>query len=108
MIGSSSARIKERLTDGDVIVVEVIKEPLLGQGLQGVFDISLGGEVLVIGPISSATVRRVIYYLNSGKMQGRRKCWKMKRRKVKLMKKSRKSEGTLNSCMRHGNDHGME
>ena len=28
-IGSSSARIKERLTDGDVIVVEVIREPLL-------------------------------------------------------------------------------
>ena len=31
-----------------------------------------------------------------------------KRRKVKLMKESRKSERTLNSCMRHGDDHGME
>ena len=29
-------------------------------------------------------------------------------RKVKLMKRSRKSERTLNSCMRHGDDHGME
>ena len=33
VIGSSSARMKERLTDGDVIVVEVFREPLLGQGL---------------------------------------------------------------------------
>ena len=30
------------------------------------------------------------------------------RRKVKMMKRSRKSERTLNSCMRHGDDHGME
>ena len=40
--------------------------------------------------ISSATVRRVIYYLTSRKLKGRRKCWKIrmkKRRKVKLMKK---------------------
>ena len=29
VIGSSSARMKERLTDGDVIAVEVIREPLL-------------------------------------------------------------------------------
>ena len=29
------------------------------------------------------------------------------RRKVKMMKRSRKSERTLNSCM-HGDDHGME
>ena len=29
------------------------------------------------------------------------------RKKVKMMKKSRKSERTLNSCM-HGDDHGME
>ena len=61
-------------------------------------------------PISSARVRSDISYLTSGKMKGRRKCWKikMKKRKVKLMKKSRKSERTLNSCMRHGDDHGME
>ena len=44
-------------------------------------------------------------------MKGKRKCWKIKmkkRRKVKLMKRSRKSERTLNSCMRNGDDHGME
>ena len=45
MIGSSSARVEERLTDGDVIVVEVFKEPLLGQGLLGVLDKSLRDEV---------------------------------------------------------------
>ena len=68
-------------------------------------------KFLSLDPISSATVRRVIHYLTSGKMKGRRKCWKIKmkkRRKVKLMKRSRKSERTLNSCMRHGDDHGME
>ena len=38
---SSSARVKERAADGDVIAVEVIREPLLARGLLGVFDISL-------------------------------------------------------------------
>ena len=47
MIGSSSARIKERLTDGDVVVVEVFREPLLGQGLLGELVISLCDEVVV-------------------------------------------------------------
>ena len=47
MIGSSSARIEERLTDGDVIVVEDFREPLLGQRLLGVLDISLRDEVVV-------------------------------------------------------------
>ena len=47
MIGSSSARIKEGLADGDVIVVEVIREPLLARGLLGVFDTSLCYEVVV-------------------------------------------------------------
>ena len=47
VIGSSSARMKERLTDGDVIVVEVIKDLLLAKGLLGVFDISLCNEVVV-------------------------------------------------------------
>ena len=36
-----------RLTDGDVIVVEVFREQLLGQGLLGVLDISLRDEVVV-------------------------------------------------------------
>ena len=47
-MGSSSTLIKERLTDGDVIVVEVFREPLLGQGLLGVLDISLRDEVVVV------------------------------------------------------------
>ena len=68
-------------------------------------------KILSLDSISSARVRRVIYYLTSGKMKGKRKCWKIKmkkRKKVKLMKRSRESERTLNSCMRHGDDHGME
>ena len=68
-------------------------------------------KFLSLDPISSAMVRRVVYYLTSGKMKGRRKCWKIKmkkRRKVKMTKKARKSERTLNSCMRHGDDNGME
>ena len=56
VIGSSSARIKERLADGDVIVVEVIRVPLLARGLLGVFDISLCDEV-VVGLI---TCRRLV------------------------------------------------
>ena len=40
VIGSSSARIKERLTDGDVIVVEVFQVFLLGHGLLGVLFMS--------------------------------------------------------------------
>ena len=70
MIGLSSARIEERLTDGDVIVVEVFREPLLGHGLLSELDISLCEEVLVglitveelllsFGPSSSAAVRVV-------------------------------------------------
>ena len=52
-------------------------------------------KFLSLDPISSATVRRVIYYLTSEKMKGWRKCWKIKmkrKRKVKLMKRSKKSE----------------
>ena len=43
----SSARVEERLADGYVIVVEVIRVPLLARGLLGVFDISLCEEVVV-------------------------------------------------------------
>ena len=71
MIGSSSARILERLTDGDVIVVEVFREPLLGQRLLGVLDMSLrdevvvglitcGGFFLAKGPSSSAKLRGLV------------------------------------------------
>ena len=41
MIGSSSARIRERLADGDVIEVEVKRGSLLDQGFLGVVFISL-------------------------------------------------------------------
>ena len=47
VIGSSSARVEERLTDGKVIVVEVFREPLLGHGLLGELGISLRDEVVV-------------------------------------------------------------
>ena len=75
MTGSSSARVEKRLTDGDVIVVEVIRELLLSKGLLGVFDISLRDEVVVglitcggvvLGQgarvLSSAEVRRVLIH----------------------------------------------
>ena len=74
-------------------------------------NIRVEEKFLSLDPITSATVRRVIYYLSSRNLKGRRKCWKLrmkKRRKMKLMKRSRKSERTLNSCMRHGDDHGMD
>ena len=47
MIDLCSARIRERLADGDVIIVEVIKVPLLARGLLGVLDVSLCDEVVV-------------------------------------------------------------
>ena len=113
MIGSSWARKKEHLTDGDVIEVQVFGEPLLGYGLLIELDISLceevvvglityGGEVEVLEPDSSAAVRMAVVFLTSGKVKSRRKCWKpkkMKRRKVKWMEKSERE--SLNVCMRH-------
>ena len=66
---------------------------------------------LSVDPISLARVHRGFYYLTSGKLKGRRNCLRImvkERRKVKMMKRSRKSERTLNSCMKHGDDHGME
>ena len=47
MIGSSSVLVKERLTDGDVIVVEVIEGPLLAGGFLGVVGMSLRDVVLL-------------------------------------------------------------
>ena len=55
VIGSSSARIRERLTDGDVIVVEVIRGPLLDLGFLGVVFISLR-DVVVVGLITCERV----------------------------------------------------
>ena len=47
VIGPSSARVRERLADGAVIVVEVIGEPLLHRGFLGEVLISLLDVVLV-------------------------------------------------------------
>ena len=47
VIGSSSARIRERLADGDVIVVEVIGRPLLDRGFLGEVFTSLRDVALV-------------------------------------------------------------
>ena len=70
MIGSSSARIEERLTDGDVIVVEVYKEMLLGHGLLVELDISLRNEV-VVGLITCGGVLLVrVTDLLSGSARG--------------------------------------
>ena len=77
--------MKERLTDGDVIVVEVFREPLLGHGLLVVFDVSLCDEgrwahnlwtscSCPEGPISSAAVRVVVNHdikEDEGKATGR-------------------------------------
>ena len=63
-----------------------------------------------VDPISLARVHRGSYYLTSWKLKGRRNCLRImmnERRKVTMMKRSRKSERTLNSCV-HGDDHGME
>ena len=82
----------------DVVILQIYTEQIVEE------------KFLSLDPISSATVRKAVNNLTTGKMKGRRKCWKIKmkkRRKVKLMKRSRKSERTLNSCMRHGDDHGL-
>ena len=53
-------------------------------------------------PISLARVQRGSYYLTSVKFKGRRNCLRMmknERRKMKVMKRSRKSEKTFTSCV---------
>ena len=74
LLRSDRLVFEERLTDGDFIVVEVFGEPLLGQGLLGVLDVSLRGEVVVGlitcgrvlfgqgGPSSSAEVRGIVIH----------------------------------------------
>ena len=70
MIGSSSARIEERLTDGDVIGVEVFREPLVGHGLLGELDIRTCNEV-VVGLITGGGVLFVLgTQLLSGSARG--------------------------------------
>ena len=88
MIGSSSARIEERLTDGVVIVVEVFREPLLGHGLLGELDISLRDVVVVMFVICERVVLgKGTKVLIGGSAQGATTSWKMKltgRRKDKV------------------------
>ena len=77
VIGSSSARVEERLTDnGDIVVVQVFGEPLLGYGLLIELDISLSDEVVLglitRGPSSSAAVRMAVSLLTSRKSEGER------------------------------------
>ena len=63
-----------------------------------------------VDPHLLGEVHRGSYYLTSGKLQGRRNCLRItrnERRKMKVMKRSTKSERTLTSCM-HGDAHGME
>ena len=91
VIGSSTARIRERLADGDVIVVEVIGGPLLDRGFLGVVFISLR-DVALVGLI---TCGRLV--LGQGAQGPQRKCagylsttsWKMKltgRRKDRVIR----------------------
>ena len=96
--------------------------PLLGHGLLIELDVRLCeevvlglitcvGEGLVSRPHLLGESAQGIYYLTSGKLKGKkRNCLRImmnERRKVKMMKRSRKSERTLTSCI-HGDDHGME
>ena len=118
--------VKEHLTDCGIIVIDVLGEPLLGEPLLGhgllieldvrlCEDVVLGlitcvGEGFVSRPHLLGASAQGIYFLTLVKLKGRRNCLKImmnERRKVKMMKRSRQSERTLNSCM-HGDDQGME
>ena len=79
--------------------------------LPGASCVNCGGEVLVIGPHLLSENAQGYLQLNLREDEGQEEVLELKmkkRRKVKLMKRSRKSERTPNSCMRHGDDHGME
>ena len=113
-----SVCVKEHLTDCGIIVIHVLEEsllgePLLGHGLLIELDVRLCDEVvlelitcwgggLVSRPHLLAEVHRGSYHLTSVKLKGRRNCWRImknERRKMKVMKRSRKSERTLTSWM---------
>ena len=88
-----------------------VARPHTEKNAEGVSWSKCVGEGLVSRPHLLGESAQRIYYLTSGKLKGRRNCLRImmnERRKVKMMKRSRKSERTLNSCMRHGDDHGME
>ena len=116
MIDSSSVRVEERLTDNGVVVVQVLGEPLLGNGLLIELDktlceevvvglITCGGELVVLGTRLLSGSAHGCCLLASRKVKCRRKCWKlkmMKRRKVNLMERSKRE--SLNVRMKHGDD----
>ena len=117
-----SVCVEEHLTDCGFVVIHVfgeplLGEPLLGQGLLIELDVTLC-EKVVLGLITCErdvlVIRphaQVYLLLNLKEDEGQEEMLEDKdeeRRKVKLMKRSRKSERTLNSCMRHGDDHGVE
>ena len=123
-----SVCVKEHLTDCGIVVIHVLGEPLLGEPLLGhgllvELDVSLCEEVVLwahnlcvekdlsVDPHLLGDCAQEIYYLTSVKLKGKKNCLRMvmkKRKKVKMMKRSWKSERTLNSRMQHGDDHGME
>ena len=108
-----SVCIEEHLTDCGIIVIHVLEEPLLGHGLLIELDVRLCEEVVLglmtcvgegfVGrPHLLGEVHRGSYYLTSRKLKGSRNCSRLlrnERRKMKVMKRSRKSERTLTSCM---------
>ena len=69
VIGSSTARIRERLADGDVIVLEVIRGPIFDRGFLDVGFIGLR-DVVVVGLI---TCERVVLG-KSAKVLSQRRC----------------------------------
>ena len=123
VIGSSSARVKERLSNGDVIVVGVIGGPLLARGLLGVFDISLCDEgrwahslwEARSRPGCQGPQRKCAGYLSTTswklKLSGRRKnrvIREMEMRKRKRTEKSSQSEKhTMRWHMEHARENGM-
>ena len=112
-----SVCVKEHLTDCGIVVIHVLEEPLLGEPLLGhgllielgvrlCEEVVLGlitcvGEGLVSRPHLLGEVAQGSYHLTSGKLKGSRNCLRLmrnERRKMKVMKRSRKSEETLTSC----------
>ena len=115
VIGSSWARIRERLADGDVIVVEVIRGPILDRGFLGVVFISLR-DVVVVGLIpckrlhsarvprsSLAEVHRefVHHIVEDIKLTGRRKDRVMRE---KMVRKEKKVESSKTNTWAHEDD----
>ena len=105
---------EEHLTDYGIVVVHILEEPLLGDGLCEGLDVSLREEV-VLGLITCVgeglvsrphllgdSAHKGSFYLTSVKLKGSKDCLRMmkkKRKKMKVIKRSRKSEETLTSCM---------